>query len=328
MRYRRLGKTDFQVSEISLGTWQVGGRWGSAFDQSNAEKLLHQAIDEGINFIDTADVYEGGRSESAVGKVVNSRTEKVYVATKCGGKVRPKTHTGYTPEVLRGYVEDSLRNLKTDRIDLIQLHCPPSEVYYMPEIFELFDRLKEEGKILHLGVSVEKVEEAIKASNYSNVATVQIIFNMFRQRPASDFFPIAAQKDIGVIVRVPLASGLLTGTYTTNTEFAAGDHRHFNREGSAFDKGETFSGIPYDIGLRAVEELKALFPGFKNLAPVALRWILDWDEVGCVIPGASRTEQLMTNITAASLPAIVPEKLQAIQAIYNKYIRQYAHEQW
>ncbi len=328
MNYRRLGKTGFDVSEIALGTWQVGGKWGTGFDADNATAILNKAIDEGINFIDTADVYENGRSEAMVGRVVNHRSEEVFIATKCGRQIRPHVNEGYTPDVLRKYVEQSLRNLRRDHIDLIQLHCPPTEVYYRPEIFRLFEDLASEGKIRSLGVSVQKVEEALKAMNFPNVASVQIIFNMFRQRPAEQFFKQAVEKDVGIIVRVPLASGLLSGNYTRDTMFGEGDHRNFNREGKAFDKGETFSGIPYETGLHAVGELKTLFPGYKNLAPIALKWVLMYKEVSCVIPGASKVEQLISNLTPSHLPDIDEEKLKAVNDIYKKYIKELVHERW
>jgi len=328
MKYRLLGKTGFEVSEISLGTWQVGGKWGSTFDHDNAERILHLAIDKGVNFIDTADVYENGLSETAVGKVVRKRSERLYVASKCGRQIQPHVNEGYQPEVLRRYVEDSLKRTGLETLDLIQLHCPPNEVYYRPEIFELFERLREEGKIQYLGVSVQKVEEALKAIEYPNVATVQIIFNVFRQRPSELFFREAARHDVGIIVRVPLASGLLTGLYNASTTFDKGDHRHFNREGAAFDKGETFSGIRYDLGLKAVEELKELFPGMDNLAPVALQWILQFKEVSCIIPGASRPEQVHSNVSVYDLPPMSEEKIAAMNDIYEKYIKKDVHHLW
>ncbi len=328
MQYRKLGKTDFTISEISLGTWQVGGTWGSPFNNKNADQIIHSAIDHGINFIDTADVYEMGLSETAVGRVVRSRTERIYVATKCGRQINPHTNEGYTPEVLRKYVEDSLSRMKLEALDLIQLHCPPTQVYYRPEIFELFDRLKEEGKILNLGVSVEKVEEAIKAMEYANVTTVQIIFNMFRQRPSELFFDLAQKNDVGIIVRVPLASGLLTGKFNRQSVFEKGDHRLFNREGSAFDKGETFSGIDYEKGLDAVEALRNLFPNVENLAPVALKWILQFPEVSCIIPGASRVEQVLSNLSVYDIPDITESQLQAINHIYARYIKADVHQRW
>lgn len=328
MKYRKLGKTGFNVSEISLGTWQVGGRWGAKFNHDHADEIIHTAIDAGINFIDTADVYSEGLSEQAVGRVVRSRSEQIYVATKCGRQINPHVNEGYQPSVLRKYVEDSLRRTGLDTLDIIQLHCPPTEVYYRPEIFELFDRLKEEGKIQHLGVSVEKIEEAIKAIEFSNVCTVQIIFNMFRQRPAELFFKLAQEKNVGIIVRVPLASGLLTGKFSRQSRFAAGDHRNFNREGAAFDKGETFSGIPYEIGLDAVQELKSLFPNHQNLGPVALHWILQYAAVSCIIPGASRPEQVLSNVATNELPELTEEQLAGIQIIYDQRIRPEVHQLW
>ena len=328
MKKRRLGKTGFEISEISLGTWQVGGKWGSGFNDELAESILERAIDAGVNFIDTADVYEDRASEAAVGRVVRRHSERIFVATKCGRFVDPHVSKGYTPEVLKGFVERSLKNSGLETLDLIQLHCPPAEVYYRPEIFELFDRLKDEGKILNLGVSVEKVEEALKAIEYPNVTTVQIIFNMFRQRPSELFFKEAAKKDIGIIVRVPLASGLLTGRYSRSTEFSPDDHRTFNRDGAAFDKGETFSGIPFETGLDAVEELKTLFPGQDNLAPVALRWILDHPEVSTIIPGASRPEHLESNLTAAGLAPLDAAIHDKIDTIYRHRIKALVHQLW
>jgi len=328
MKTRRLGKTGFTIGEISLGTWQVGGKWGSGFDDGLAESILETAIDEGVNFIDTADVYEDGKSEAAVGRVVRRRSERVYVATKCGRFIDPHVSEGYTPEVLRTYVENSLRNTGLDVLDLVQIHCPPTPVYYRPEIFELFDRLKDEGKILNLGVSVEKVEEALKAIEYPNVNTVQIIFNMFRQRPADLFFAEAAKKDIGIIIRVPLASGLLTGRFTRDTTFAPEDHRTFNRDGAAFDKGETFAGIPFETGLDAVDEIKRLFPDHENLAPLALRWILDHPEVSTIIPGASKLEHLKSNLSSAELPRLSEESRRKVNEIYTKRIKPLVHHLW
>lgn len=328
MNYRRLGKTDFHVSELSLGTWQVGGTWGSGFDDVLAEKIIHRAIDNGINFIDTADVYEAGASEAAVGRVVRGRSEKIYIATKCGRQISPHTNENYTPKVLRKYVEESLKNMGLECLDLIQLHCPPTEVYYRPEIFELFDRLKDEGKIKNLGISVEKVEEALKGIEYPNVATVQIIFNMFRQRPSELFFREAVKRDIGIIVRVPLASGLLTGKFSKDTVFEKDDHRFFNRDGAGFDKGETFSGIPYEVGLKAMEELKSIFPNHQNLAPIALRWILDFPEVGCIIPGASKPEHLLSNISTADLEPLNGKEREAVNGIYDRLIKPHVHHLW
>ena len=328
MQFRQLGKTGINVSAISIGTWQVGGKWGSDFNHDNADTILNKAIDAGINFIDTADVYSNGESEKAVGRIVKSRSEKIYVATKCGRQIQPHVNEGYQPAVLKKYVENSLKRLQLETIDLIQLHCPPTAVYYRPEIFELFDQLKAEGKIQHMGVSVEKVEEALKAIEYDNVSTVQIIFNMFRQRPAELFFSEAKKKDVGIIVRVPLASGLLTGTFNANTNFTSGDHRQFNRNGEAFDKGETFSGIDYETGLAAVEALKEIFPGQTNLAPIALKWILQFDAVSCIIPGASNIKQADSNVSALQISGLTPEQLAAVQQVYEKYIKRSVHHLW
>lgn len=328
MKYRKLGKTGFEISEISLGTWQVGGVWGDEFSHENADKILNSAADAGINFIDTADVYGDGESEKAVGRFVKSRSERIYVATKCGRQLNPHTNEAYQPAVLRKFVENSLKNMGLETLDLIQLHCPPSEVYYRPEIFELFDRLKDEGKILNLGISVEKVEEALKGIEFDNVTTVQIIFNTFRQRPSELFFEQAKKKDIGVIVRVPLASGLLTGKFSKQSTFTAGDHRNFNRNGEMFDKGETFSGIDYETGLAAVEELKALFPNQANLAPIALKWILGFDAVSTIIPGASRSEQVSANVAALDFPNLNADQISQMNSIYEKHIKNLVHHLW
>lgn len=328
MDYRRLGKTGFEVSEVSLGAWQVGGRWGSGFDDELAERILDEAFDRGVNFVDTADVYENRQSEAAVARAARRRSERVYVATKCGRFLDPHDDAHYTPGALREFVEASLRNTGLETLDLIQLHCPPTEVYYRPEIFELFDRLREEGKIRNLGVSVEKVEQALKAIEYPNVTTVQIIFNIFRQRPAELLFPEAERRDVGIIVRVPLASGLLTGRYDRTTRFAEGDHRFFNRQGEAFDRGETFAGVPLDVGLDAVDEIRRLFPDRDNLAPIALRWILDHPQVSTVIPGASSPEQVASNLQAVTLPPITDRQRQAIDRIYTERIRPLVHHLW
>jgi aryl-alcohol dehydrogenase-like predicted oxidoreductase len=328
MKYRLLGKTGFNVSEISLGTWQVGGKWGSPFNKENAEILLNNAIESGINFIDTADVYSDGESEKAIGRFLRLRTERIYVATKCGRQLNPHVSEAYKPAVLRKFVENSLKRLKLESLDLIQLHCPPTAVYYRPEIFELFDKLKAEGKIVNLGVSVEKVEEGLKAIEYPNVTTVQIIFNMFRQRPSGLFFSEAKKKNVGIIVRVPLASGLLSGSYNKETAFSSGDHRSFNRDGAAFDKGETFAGIDYLTGLEAVEELKAIFPDYSNLSPIALRWILMHNEVGCVIPGVSQPAQLNRNLEALTIQDIDLGDMSRVEEIYRKRIKPLVHHLW
>ena len=328
MNYRTLGKTNWKISEIGLGTWQVGGGWGSAFDQKVAEEILHAAFDQGVNFVDTADVYDAGLSEAAVGEAVRQRSEKIYVATKCGRRIQPHIDETYTIDRLRRHVEDSLRNTGLNRLDLVQLHCPPTSVYKRDEVFSLFGKLKAEGKIAAMGVSVEKVEEAKLAMEYDIVSTVQVIFNMFRQKPAEELLGLAADKNIGLIVRVPLASGLLSGKISEETTFSKDDHRYFNREGKAFDKGETFSGVPLEKAFPAVEELRELFKGDGALAALALRWILMYKEVSVVIPGASKSSQLEANVAAGQLPPLTNEQMVAVKTIYDKYIREEVHGQW
>jgi aryl-alcohol dehydrogenase-like predicted oxidoreductase len=327
MNYRILGRTGFKVSEISLGTWQVGGKWGEPFHHDNADKILHAAFDAGINFIDTADVYSDGESEKAVGRLVRSHSGRIYVATKCGRRLQPHNNETYTPVVLRKFVEDSLKNIGVDTIDLIQLHCPPTEVYYRPEIFAEFDKMRTEGKIQKLGVSVEKVEEALKAIEFPNVDTVQIIFSVFRQRPKELFFEQARKKNIGIIVRVPLASGLLSGKFDLQTRFSPEDHRSFNRNGAAFDKGETFSGVDYGTGLEAVERLKREIPG-RDPSMLALRWILMFPEVSCIIPGASRPEQILNNVKASHAEPLSKTELEIIEKIYASLIKDKVHHLW
>jgi aryl-alcohol dehydrogenase-like predicted oxidoreductase len=332
MIYRRLGKTGWDVSAISLGTWQVGGRWGEKFDDALAERIIEAAIERGVNFIDTADVYSNRATEAAVGRVVRRMKarhgNRVYVATKCGRFISPHVEAGYTPDALRSYIEASLKNSGLEALDLIQLHCPPTTVYNRPEIFALFDELKTEGKIGNLGVSVEKVEEALKAIEYPNVTTVQIVFNMFRLRPAELFFREARARNVGIIARVPLASGLLSGRFDRQTQFGPQDHRTFNRDGAAFDKGETFSGVNYEVGLEAVEALKALFPQQPGLTAWALRWVLMFPEVSTVIPGASRVEQLEANLAAAQLRALTQAEMAGVAQVYERYIKRAVHHAW
>lgn len=327
MHYRSLGRTGWKVSEISFGAWAIGGTWG-AVDDRESLAALHRAIDLGVNFIDTADVYGDGHSERLVGKVVRERSETIHVATKAGRRLSPHTADGYNKRNLTGFIERSLRNLRTERLDLLQLHCPPTEVYYRPEVFEALDDIAKAGKIHHYGVSVEKVEEALKAIEYPHVQSVQIIFNMFRQRPAELFFAEAKRRKVGILTRVPLASGLLTGKMTRQTKFSADDHRKFNRHGEAFDRGETFSGVDYETGLKAVEELKRLTPKDATLAQFALRWILMFDAVTCAIPGAKRPDQAEQNVLASSLPHLSRATMLKVAAIYNKYIRPEVHHRW
>ncbi len=327
MRYRTLGRTGWNISEISFGAWAIGADWG---DVSDAESMaaLHQAIDCGVNFIDTADVYGMGRSERLIAQLRRERREPIVVATKAGRRLSPHTADGYNARNLAAFVEDSLRNLSTECLDLVQLHCPPTDVYYRPEVFGALDRLVEAGKIRYYGVSVERVEEALKAIEYPGVESVQIIFNCFRQRPAELFFEQARKRQVGILARVPLASGLLTGKLNRDSQFAAGDHRNFNRHGEAFDVGETFSGVDYNTALDAVEELRPLMPEGAGMAQFALRWILMFDAVTCAIPGGKRPSQVAENCAAADLPPLPEATMRAVRAIYEARIRQGVHARW
>ncbi|HZC58608.1 MAG TPA: aldo/keto reductase [Chthoniobacterales bacterium] len=327
MHFRKLGKTNFDVSEVSLGAWQIGGAWGDVSDAS-AEKVLHAAIEQGINFIDTADVYGDGRSERFIAKVLGETGADVIVATKVGRRLSPHVADGYNRENLTAFVERSSKNLKRETLDLVQLHCPPTEVYYRPEVFAVLDDLKQEGKIRHYGVSVEKVEEAIKATEFLGVATVQIIFNIFRQRPKDLFFGLAQERDVGVLVRLPLSSGLLSGKINRETAFAADDHRKFNRHGEQFDRGETFSGVDFDAALDAVDEIRRLVPEGATMANFALRWILDHEAVSCVIPGARNEQQVRQNVAASDLPPLKPQQAKALADLYEAKIGPLVHQRW
>jgi aryl-alcohol dehydrogenase-like predicted oxidoreductase len=301
--------------------------WGSVSEE-DAKSLLHTAIDQGINFFDTADVYGDGRSERLIAQVLAQRSEKVYVATKAGRRLQPHTAEGYNKENLTAFVERSLINLQRDVLDLVQLHCPPWEAYYRPEIFSALEDLKRSGKILHYGVSVEKVEEALKATEYPGVATVQIIFNLFRQRPKELFFPLARKRDVGILVRLPLASGLLSGKISKDTQFGPDDHRQYNRHGEQFDRGETFSGVDFDVALAAVEEIRQVVPPGISMADFALRWILQHEEVSCVIPGARKESQVVDNVRAGDLPDLSLEQMETLTQIYQAHIRSEVHQRW
>ena len=323
-----MGRTGWAVSEISFGAWGIGGDWGSV-DDAESLAALHQALDLGVNLIDTADVYGDGRSERLVAKVLRDRPgERIYVATKAGRRLSPHVAEGYNRENLTAFVERSLRNLGVDAIDLLQLHCPPTEVYYRPELFGALDELVAAGKLRFYGVSVEKVEEALKAIAYPNVQTVQIIFNMFRHRPAELFFSEAQRRRVGILARVPLASGLLTGKMRPDTPFEDSDHRNYNRFGQAFDVGETFSGVPYEVGLAAAEELRSLVPVGATMAQMALRWILSFDAVACAIPGAKRPSQAADNVAASDLPPLGESVMTAVSQIYDHHIRPHVHQRW
>jgi aryl-alcohol dehydrogenase-like predicted oxidoreductase len=328
MELRDLGRTDMKVSAISFGAWAIGGTWG-AVDDAESLRALHAAVDAGMNFIDTADVYGDGRSERLVARLRRERPgETIRVATKAGRRLPKQTPEGYNRENLSAWVDRSLRNLEMDAVDLLQLHCPHPDVYDRPEVFGFLDDLVTAGKIRYYGVSVETVDEARRALRHPNVRTVQIIFNMFRLKPAEAFFPEARAKRVGILARVPLASGLLTGKLRKDSTFTADDHRQFNREGQAFDRGETFSGVPYEVGLQAVERLRPLLPEGATLAQLALRWILMFDAVSCAIPGAKTTLQARDNAAAAALPPLQPETMAAVQAVYDELIRPHVHKSW
>jgi len=327
MKYRQLGRTPWKVSEISFGAWAIGGAWGDV-DDNESLAALREAVDCGVNFIDTADVYGMGRSERLIAQLKRERNQEIVVATKAGRRLPRQTVEGYSEKNLAGFIEDSLRNLSTDCLDLLQLHCPPTDAYYHPELFGCLDRMMEAGKIRYYGVSVERVEEALKAIEYPNVQTVQIIFNCFRQRPADLFFAQAQTKRVGVLARVPLSSGMLTGKLTRASQFAADDHRHFNRHGEQFDVGETFSGVDYEASLAAVEGIRALVPAGATMAQFALRWILMFDAVTCAIPGGKRPAQVAENCAASNLPPLSPDAMTAIRALYDARIRPAVHQRW
>lgn len=327
MNTRLFGRTGWQVSEVSFGAWAIGSSWG-AVDDTESIAAMHTCIDKGVNLFDTADVYGDGHSERLIANILKQRSEPVYVITKAGRRLNPHVADGYNKANLTAFVERSLTNLEVEALDLVQLHCPPTEVYYRPEVFEALDDLVTAGKIKHYGVSVEKVEEALKAIEYPGVQSVQIIFNMFRLRPIDLFFREAQRRQVAVIARVPLASGLLTGKMTAQTAFSSDDHRNFNRHGQAFDRGETFSGVDYETGLVAVEELRPLVPQGATLAQLALRWILMFDAVTCVIPGAKRPSQAEDNIAAADLPALTTDQMQTVANVYDNYIRAQVHHRW
>jgi aryl-alcohol dehydrogenase-like predicted oxidoreductase len=328
MQQRLLGWTGIDVSEIGFGAWAIGGAWGDV-TKDDAKAALHAALDHGTTFIDTADVYGDGRSERFIAEVLKERGGiRPTVATKLGRRLSPHVAEGYSRENLTAFVERSLLNLQTDCLDLVQLHCPPPAVYYQPEVFGYMDQLVADGKIRHYGVSVEKVEEGLMAMEYPNVASIQIIFNLFRQRPSSLFFAEAKKRDVGVIARVPLASGLLTGKMNAHTAFAADDHRAFNRNGEAFDVGETFSGVPYDVALAAVEEIRSLLPKGYSMAQFALRWILMEEGVTTVIPGAKNAIQAELNGSASELPALSESTMEQLRNLYVERIAPYVHHRW
>jgi aryl-alcohol dehydrogenase-like predicted oxidoreductase len=327
MEYRDFGRTGWKITTVGFGAWAIGGTWGPVEDEESY-KTLNRALDLGVNFFDTADVYGDGRSERLLARLRKERKEPFYIVTKAGRRLDPHVAEGYNQENLTAFIERSLRNLGVESLDLVQLHCPPTPVYYMPEVFGILDDLVKQGKIRYYGVSVEKVEEALKAIEYPNVQSVQIIFNIFRQRPCELFFPEAKRRKVGILARVPLASGMLTGKMRPDTNFDANDHRAFNRQGAAFDRGETFSGVDYQTGLNAVEELRALLPQGMTMAQFALRWILMFDAVTTTIPGAKRPDQVEDNVRAGNLPPLPAETMQKVEEIYNRMIRPQVHHYW
>jgi aryl-alcohol dehydrogenase-like predicted oxidoreductase len=325
MQYRSLGRTGWGVSTVSFGAWAIGGTWGAVEDEESLA-ALHRAVDLGVNFIDTADVYGDGHSERLVAQVCRERKERIYVTTKAGRRLDPHTAAGY--KNLTPFIERSLRNLGTEAIDLLQLHCPPVDVYYMPEVFEGLDELVQVGKIRCYGVSVERVEEALKAIEYPGVQSVQIIYNALRQRPAELFLPEAKRRQVGVLARLPLSSGLLAGKMTRETAFDPTDHRNFNRQGEAFDRGETFSGIPFVIGLELVQQLRAAVPESLSMAQWALRWVLMNEAVTCAIPGAKRPAQVEENVAAADLPPLSDELMAKVAELYETSVKPLVHQYW
>lgn len=328
MKYRELGKTGYKVSEISFGAWAIGGTWGDVKDDESLA-ALHTAVDAGVNFFDTADVYGDGRSEMLLAQLKKDRQgEKIIIATKVGRRLPEQTVAGYSRENLTAFIERSLQNLAADALDLVQLHCPPTDAYYHPEIFGLMDDFVEQGKIKYYGVSVERVEEAIKAVEFPNVQSVQIIFNILRQRPADVFFDLAKRKNVGILARVPLSSGMLTGKMSKNSTFEKDDHRNFNRHGEAFDVGETFSGVDFETGLAAVEDLRELVMENMTMAQFALRWILMFDAVTCAIPGAKNPAQAEGNTKAADFPPLSEDVMLKIREIYKSKIKPLVHHLW
>jgi len=327
MQYRRLGKTGRDVSVIGFGAWAIGASWGTV-DDAESLKALHAAADAGVTLIDTADVYGDGRSEGVIGRFLRERKgERFFVATKMGRSV-PQVPENYNPEAFRAWVDASRERLGVDKLDLIQLHCPPTPVYYNPEVFAALDDLVGDGSIANYGVSVEKVEEALKAIEFPGVASVQIIFNIMRQRPADHFLAEAKRRNVGVLARVPLASGLLTGKMTRMTTFEETDHRQFNRHGESFDVGETFAGVDYDAGLAFVEELRPLVPQGATMAQMALRWIVMNDGVTATIPGAKTPEQARANAAAGAMAPLPAATMDRIRALYEERVKPLVHQRW
>ncbi len=326
MNNRLVKKSNVMVSEIGLGTWQLGAKWGEEFNEQEAQRILETTLENGINFIDTADIYNDGNSELALGRFIKLHRDAFYITTKIGRKINPHIAENYTKENINNYVEECLQRLDIVCLDMVLLHCPPELVYSKDEVFHALDKLKADGKIKGYGVSIEKVELGIEAMKY-DISTIEVIFNIFRQKPIKQLFPLAKEKGIAIIARVPLASGLLTGKFTKDTKFEAKDHRTYNRKGESFDKGETFSGIDYDLGLEMVEKLKVIFKS-DEIAKYALKWILMHEDVTVVIPGASSANQVIENVKAANLEDLTKEQMDAVTNLYDKYIKNLVENQW
>ena len=326
MNLRKFGKIGWNVSEIGLGCWAIGSEWGDVSNE-DAKEVLKTSLDHGVNFFDTADVYGDGRSEKFVGQLLNSTSERIYVATKSGRRLNPHTAEGYNLKNIEDFIDRSLINIGVDCIDLLQLHCPPSEICSKKETYDMMDEIVKKGKIANYGVSVEKVSEAMEAIKYPNVKSIQIIFNIFRQKPLEVFFEEAAKNNVAIIARVPLASGLLTGKMHKYSSFPKNDHRNYNINGDAFDIGETFSGVNYERGLEVVEILKEIVPDDFTLSDLALKWILMHEEVSVVIPGAKNSEQVIKNTLSSSLPNI-NDLMEKIEGIYNSYLKNNIHSRW
>jgi aryl-alcohol dehydrogenase-like predicted oxidoreductase len=327
LKYRKFGRIGWDVSEIGFGAWAVGGSWGSVDDEESIA-AMKRALELGVNFFDTADVYGDGRSERLLRRLRQETQAPFHVATKAGRRLSPHVAAGYNKENLAAFIDRSLQNLGVESLELVQLHCPPTDTYYRPETFAAMDELVKAGKIQHYGVSVERVEEGLKAIEFPNVESIQIIFNMLRQRPAERFLTEAERRGVATIIRVPLASGMLTGKLTATSTFAGDDHRNFNRHGEAFDIGETFAGVPYETGLTAVAELKALLPGGATLAQLALRWILMFDGVSTIIPGGKNPRQVEDNCGASALAALTEQQMTAVRAVYDRHIRPHVQQRW
>ncbi|WP_273835359.1 aldo/keto reductase [Guptibacillus sedimenti] len=321
MKYRQLGQTDLKVSEVSFGTWAIGGAWGKTNDAQALESLQY-AIDAGVNFFDTADVYGDGHSEELLAKATKGQEDKIHIATKFCRAGDIYDQATYSEESVRSYCEASLKRLERDQIDLFQIHCPPIEILKDGAVFQVLDKLKEEGKIRYYGVSVETVEEGLLCLDYPGVSTLQVIFNLFRQKPLEELFPKAYEQGVGILTRVPLASGLLTGKFKKNSTFEKDDHRHFNRNGEAFNVGETFAGIEFEKGVELSSEIDWIARDRESMTTAALKWILEHKEVSCVIPGFKNSDQVKQNLKAVEVPDFTKEEMEKLKAFYEQEVHE------